>query len=573
LRILLVHPEDTPHPWAKQKWDRIIDLSWAPRKTHSRWEAELQCPIEPFDKYCELERDMDLVRDISARGHELVDDQNINWWELFILWCVEEIQMVSSLKRFAASLHAHDQLFATRPCFEAQALGHIRNLPVHCLGKKRTVRKLQRYFQQIWSLSGRDLLQVFFDKHDENFAIRRCFARKRARAKNPVVLIPSAYVNASRTGLNFVGGMENLESLLVTTRMSGEIRGRFRNVQSASLASYVSDQSNHAEQAKIQNKWEKLEKVFAADARTSDVSSLGLLRNFPNFLRRGLAIRDAWVNVLENEPIQAVLSCDNNPDTMLPVLLAKNRGIPTVSIHHGALDWRHRFVPVHADAIIAKGKMEEDHLARICEISKEKIELGVPAKMLPEPVAGKTSCIADSIVFFSEAYEPNRVRGEEMYKEVIPHLADVAMQNLRKLIVKLHPFESVRRRKALLRKVLSPEQMRITSIVSGPLTTDLLKRTWFGVTILSTVAMECQAANVPCFMCSWLEYPHHEYGDQFRLFGVGYPLQSSDEIKKIPVMLEHLPAASTADLWRTMSSSKLEDLFVKREKLPLAAAH
>ncbi|HEY1462101.1 MAG TPA: hypothetical protein VGF44_01630 [Terriglobales bacterium] len=434
------------------------------------------------------------------------------------------------------------------------------------MSKKRAIRKLQHYVRELWSLTPRDLVQVFWDKYDERFQVRSRFTKKKANAAKPVVLIPSAYVNASRTGLNFVANMPNPESLLVTTRANGEIRGHFRNVQSASLAGYCFGQDNQAEQRKILNRWERLKTDLANDSRISVVSALGLLESFPRFLRRGLAIRDAWINVIESEPIRAVLSCDNNPDTLLPVLLAKNKGIPTVSIHHGALDWRHRFLPVHADAIVAKGKMEEDHLARICEISKDKIKVGVPAKMLPNAVPRKVSGNADSIVFFSEAYEPNRVRGEEMYKDVMPHLANLAAQHQRKLIIKLHPFESLRKRKALLNKILSPEQMRVTHVVSGALTADLLERTWFGVTILSTVAMECQAANVPCFVCSWLEYPHHEYGDQFRRFGVGYPLQSSNEIKNIPQMLEHIPPASIADLWQTTSSSELQQLFLRSEK-------
>jgi hypothetical protein len=256
---------------------------------------------------------------------------------------------------------------------------------------------------------------------------------------------------------------------------------------------------------------------------------------------------------------------------MIPVLLAKNKGIPTVSIHHGALDWRHRFLPVYADVIVAKSKMEEDHLARVCGIPRDKIKVGLPAKTLPNAVPGKASAIADTIVFFSEAYEPNRVRGEEMYKEVIPRLADIAIQHRRTLTIKLHPFESLRKRKALLNRILPAEQMRIVRVVSGALTAELLERTWFGVTILSTVAMECQAANVPCFVCSWLEYPHHEYGDQFRRFGVGYALQSSKDMQNIPQMLEHLPTPSITDLWQTMSCAELEELFQRSEKSSLAA--
>lgn len=502
------------------------------------------------------------MRDVISRGNELVDEENINWWELFILEVVEPIQLISCLQRLNASFAHEDQIFVSRPCFEAEALRYLRSASLHLLSNHKVIRKLRHYFQEIWNLSYDDLAQIFWDKYDAKYAIRSRLARKRINVPNSAVLIPSAYVNASRTALNFVTSMPEQDFLLLTTRSSGEIYNGPQNLRTFTLASHVSFQDDARGMRKILDAWKKLKSNLANDPYTSVICAVGLLDAFPQFLKRGFILRNAWNNVLKNKPIQAILSCDNNSDTLLPVLLAKNWEIPTVSAHHGALDWRHRFLPVYADSIIAKGKMEQDHLVRVCCIPEEKIKVGTTVEMQPKIIEKNKHRSKDSIVFFSEAYEPNRARGEEIYREVLPYLAELAMQTQRKLIVKLHPFESLRKRKALLRKILSPEQMRTTKVFVGLLTTDLLEKAWFGVTILSTVAMECQVANVPCFVCSWLEYPHHGYGEQFRRFGVGYPLQSSDEIRNIPNMLEHLPPSSVADLWQTVSSTELEPLFL-----------
>ena len=44
---------------------------------------------------------------------------------------------------------------------------------------------------------------------------------------------------------------------------------------------------------------------------------------------------------------------------------------------------------------------------------------------------------------------------------------------------------------------------------------EMLNKTWFGVTILSTVVVECALRGIPCFLCAWLESWPYGYIDQF----------------------------------------------------------
>ncbi len=103
------------------------------------------------------------------------------------------------------------------------------------------------------------------------------------------------------------------------------------------------------------------------------------LSRFADWFARGLEIRDAWRNVLNAEPVQAVLCADDsNPYTHIPLLLAKERGLRTISCHHGALDGRYMFKRCHADVILAKGRMEEDYLVRLCGVPGNRNEVGAP---------------------------------------------------------------------------------------------------------------------------------------------------------------------------------------------------
>ena len=153
-------------------------------------------------------------------------------------------------------------------------------------------------------------------------------------------------------------------------------------------------------------------------------------------------------------------------------------------------------------------------------------------------------------------------RAEEFYRDVLPQLADLALATGRELIVKLHPAESKNERARLLARVLSIEQKRSARIVDGPLTEDLLEKAWFGITITSTVAMECAIRGIPCFLCKWLEFWPYGYIEQFNRFGVGRSLNDPSEIDKIPEYLQQhaVRADVSATCWQPAAAGRLRQL-------------
>jgi len=246
------------------------------------------------------------------------------------------------------------------------------------------------------------------------------------------------------------------------------------------------------------------------------------------------------------------------------LLLARKYGVPAVACHHGALDAQRIFKENAADVVLAKGKMEHDYLVRVCRVPAAEVVVGAPARSAeggpekPRAAAGG----APFITFFSEPYESFSGRGEEFYRDVVPPLADLAREAGRRLIVKLHPAESQRERERMINRILSPNQRQAVSVVTGPTTAELLNQTWFGITVLSTVASECAVAGVPCFLCRWLEFTHYGYLDQFLRFGAGYGLKAPSEIQNIPRTL----AAYSADrdvaaaVWQPIDPVRLGEL-------------
>lgn len=573
MKILLVHPQDHPQKWAAHKWDLIVDLGSAPESTYAQWTRGFKCPAISFQKYCRLEEDLDFIRYISGKGAFLQDAEGIHWWDLFVLFFSDQMQLIASVCRFAKSLTRDDQVFITRPCMEADLLQRLQPCSVRLLSGPSLRRGFLHYASELRALPFWELRQIFWDKYDAGFTFRRHFAKRKDSSNKDVILLPSAYVNATKTAMTFASKLPNLDFLLVTTRASGRMGSPARNVATADLAGYAWKADSAEEYRQILQMWQDLRGELALDPKTSPAVSLGLWESFPGFVKRGLKIRDAWLGVLKSEPVKGVLCCDNNPYTLLPVLLAKRKNIATVSCHHGALDWRYRIVSTYADTIIAKSEMERDYFSRVCGVPGNQIRSGAFIQGAKTPEI-RAACATDAIVFFSEPYESHKARAIEIYEQVLPPLADIAIKEGRELIVKLHPFENTRRRKTLVRKTLSTEQLRVTKIMAGPLTRELLEQTWFGVTLLSTVAMECAALGIPCFMCQWLEYPHHEYGDQFRRFGIGHSLKSTAELLTIPSVIRgqiedrRIPLSIGASL----SMSEMERLFSSQDCSVLPAA-
>jgi hypothetical protein len=244
--------------------------------------------------------------------------------------------------------------------------------------------------------------------------------------------------------------------------------------------------------------------------------------------------------VLSHERISAVMcGDDSNIFTRLPVLLARQQGIPTLDFHHGALDGRFLTKKLSSDLYLAKGEMERDYLVRVCGLPAERVIVAGPPlpRSIPAHEGGRKERRKDEsslILFFSEPYEVGRLRTEDVYRELLTPLAKLAREFGRRLAVKLHPFESRAERMELVAKALPPEYAAQVDVIDGPFTPELVARAWFAVTVESTVVVDCSLLGVPCFLCEWLNYSPYGYTSQYTRFGVGRMLNSPEQITEIP---------------------------------------
>lgn len=546
MRVLLIHPEDELQdgPWVSQLWDRVIDLGRAGASSYEHAAASFGCPVNTLDTFRDNFKEKQRVRELLAMGMDrLSDGFGLDWWELTSIMVHEQVETVFLLLLFVKTLGLRDEVHVSRPCFQADVLRRVPGVLVRTFSSaaNRQVRGVRHYLRVLNKFPMRQLVEIFWDKTDPGYQIRGLLGSRRVAFSDPVVLLPSAYVNVTHTALAYAGCIPDVSFLLVVTRRSGWIKSPPKNVSIEWLRSYASlrPASRKAESVDLLRRWDQLRNELQAIPEFRILTELGRFDDFRCRVAVGLEIRDAWRNVLDTVSVQAVICADDsNPFTHIPLLLAKARGLATIACHHGALDGRYMFKRSHADVLLAKGKMEKDYLVRLCGLSPETVELGAPIR----PPNQKQKSGRDAkpfIVFFSEGYEVVGGRAREFYRDVLPSLGDLALAEGRQLIIKLHPTESLSERNRFVEEVLTRKQRQVTRVVGGPLQLELLDKAWLGVTVFSTVAVECAIRGIPCFLCSWLEAWPYGYVDQFTRFGVGIRLRHPSEIARIPTMLKN----------------------------------
>lgn len=580
MKILLVHFEDDPEAgrWRTQRWDLVIDLGLGGRNSYDRWKMHFRCPVTTLQSFSEGFKDFRRIRDLLGMGRgQLTDQHGLDWWEIMSILLHGEMETTILLQRFAKTIGSGDEVHLSRAGLHAGILKCLLGEKAHVFSSAPENRKrgIGRYYRVSQRLSTDQLADVVWDKYDPGYQFRGRVARKQTPSRRAVVLIPTAYINVSKTGVAYANSFPAVNFLLVATRRSGWIENSPHNVTRARLSSYASLGGRTQEYSAIENQWQSLRSQLLEVDEFTVLDRLRYLQAFPQRLRHGLEVRDAWRNVLDREPVEAVLCPDDsNPYTRIPLLLAKSRGLPNIACHHGALDGRYVFKRVYGDTIWVKGKMEQDYLVRKCEVPIEQVEIAAPALPANWNVAENSVVqpFKPYILFLSEACDVSGGRPSEFYRDILPPLADLAIDSGRKLIVKLHPAESPSERQRFVASTLSGAQQGVTEMVTGPLNEDLLTKTWFGITILSTVAMECAIRGIPCFLCKWLEFWPYEYIEQFTRFGVGFGLNHPSDISKIPEYLKHQPNADVkANCWQPAAPGRLRE-FIGLQQRKLSSA-
>lgn len=545
MKILLVHPEDSAKagPWAETAWDLVVDLGWSGSHNYAQQKQSSGCSIISIYELLDHGTHRDRLRELLAVGlNQLVDSESIDWWELFSASLDHSLSQLLMLSALAERIPATVEMFATRAHPAARTLGNLLQREIGILSAETQAglgTRAKRFVNKLIALRPSQLPEIAFDKWDADYQWRRHVSGRPLKSDVPVVLLPSSYQNVSRIQLEYAQMLPDRQFLLVATRRSGSRVELPPNVKLRSLAAYAPpvSQVTEVERKDLLAKWEKLKGRFASNRLLGIGVQQQIFGLFERILRDGLRIRDAWRSVLASEPIAAVFSGDeNNEVTRLPIILAKARGLRTLSCNHGALNLSLALRKQCSDIYLASGDMARDYMVEWCGLSANRVVMGAPQheprSNLHPKKAGK-----DWIVFFSSAYENVSARTQVLYSEILPELCALASETNRKVIVKLHPFESLQIRKRMIDRAVPAVNREVIELRQGPMSSDLLERAWFTITVNSSVAVESTMNGVPCFLCAWFDGDWHDYGKELAKYSAGYALSSPQEMRNIPERL------------------------------------
>jgi len=457
------------------------------------------------------------------------------------------------------------EFHSSRPDSRVSALQSFLEIErVAVLGDHSALSQKIKHYRNVFShLDLNQLTQIAQDKFDSQHTIRSRFSRKKSSDNQPVFLLPTAYVNVSRTAVSYAELLPSEKFLLVTARPGGKLRSLPSNVRMISLDPYF-EPIDKKELTSLTEKWNLLRQLLADSVPEFRMAeALGTFAQGLQLIHWGLAARDAWMRFFDSENIAGCLSADDvNPYTSLPLFIATHRDVPTLAVHHGALDSRMATKALSADFYLAKGDLEQDYLLNSCHMDPKKIVIGGPPHVLPEPVVSTNK---PWLVFFTEPYANSGWRADSVYKELLPHLCTLADECELELVFKLHPFESVKGHKNLVREFLSRDRFAKIQWIAGPPTPQLWNNIRFGMTVESTIALECAIRQVPVFLCAWLQSAYGGYLQQYAKFGVGHILSSPNEIQDVPQLLanwKNCESAASGKIWHTMESTTLRNLLL-----------
>ena len=546
MRVLLLHPEDVPvrGECASSRWDLIVDLGFAGASVYEEWSRQTGSRVISLHQFSDQESFRWVKRGLAAGHGKLLDRMGLDWWEILAPCGYQEQHAIYLLGQLRRELGPGTvELVATRAHSHVQLLRLVTGWPVSVLAEASPRPSLFTRLAAAKDLRPSQMVEIAFDKWDPKYSFRsKVTKRRRAQLHEPAMLLPTAYSNVTRTVLAYASQLRDRRFLLATTRRSGETNALPTNVVSVPLSAYAETSAETTtETAELLRAWSAMQTELGRIDELRQRIQAGIWNYISPQLEIGLRLRDAWHVLMSSEPVSGVLCGDDlNYHTRLPLIMAKSMGRRAVYCSHGALDGGLLFKKAYADLHLVKGEMERDYMLEVSEIEPEQVEIAAPAEdgggLGPSRLADS---VKSEIVFFSQPYEVMSGRGGEIYREILRPLVAVAKELNRRIIVKLHPFESARGRARILRSFLSADELERVEISSAP-ASEVLPRTLLGIGLDSSVAVECVLGGIPYFMCDWLDFNGFEYMRQFARFGVGVLLNTPDEILSLPQRLVEL---------------------------------
>jgi len=226
MRVLLIDPHDTADAgaWAGQRWDRIVDLGMGGKNTYARWTSQFLCPVTTLDSLRNGFDTFRRVRELLGAGcGRLIDQHGLDWWEIMSLPLHGELEALILLQRWVQTVGSGDEVWVSRPGLHASlyalSSSQCESFPFTAGSSKRRAGALRPRLQPTLHIATdrRFLGQIRF-----RIPVRARLTRRRSPSARPVVVLPTAYINVSRTGIGYANVFPEESFSGVSATASGE---------------------------------------------------------------------------------------------------------------------------------------------------------------------------------------------------------------------------------------------------------------------------------------------------------------------------------------------------------------
>jgi hypothetical protein len=194
--------------------------------------------------------------------------------------------------------------------------------------------------------------------------------------------------------------------------------------------------------------------------------------------------------------------------------LARARGIPTVLLQHGILGDYYQLMDQPADSLLVRGDFWKEFVAE--PMRQRTRVLNIPAEKLPEPNSSNGTGI---ILFLTSVEAALSHTHESDLRDILTRLLRAAATNGRRLIVRVHPMETVGYYRNIVDSISSDLNLRCDLEYSqGPGLEGILKNTAVAVTYSSTVFLECLRLGIPIISFHWHDFAYKSLIEQHGVF-------------------------------------------------------
>src|ERR1051325_9200425 len=262
MKVLLLHPEDRFPSCRSGEWDLIVDFARSPASTYQAWSDQAGCRVVSLADYGHGFEDIYRLKPLFHQGNDLVVDKfGTDWWDVLLPMLGTHLERSFTLVALARELGNDVKLHSSRPDSYATALQKF-------LGAERVVvvgtssfltRKIQHYRKVFSHLDLSQLAQIAQDKFDSEHKLRKRFNRVFSGDGKRFFLLPTAYINVSRTAVSYAELLPDEKFLLVVARPGGKLAPLPANVCMISLDPYF-EPIDRSQLAELMEKWETLKR-------------------------------------------------------------------------------------------------------------------------------------------------------------------------------------------------------------------------------------------------------------------------------------------------------------------------